>query len=55
MTEEEKDELEQEKENLKFLLLFHSREKLIKNKVEFEKYINAILDRIAEIERELKE
>jgi lysyl-tRNA synthetase class I len=54
MTKEEKNELEQEMKNLKFLLEFHSTEKLIKDESEFEEYINAVLDRIAEIERKLK-
>jgi hypothetical protein len=54
MTEEEENELEQEKRNLEYLLALHSRERLIKDKLKFEEHINAILDRIAEIERELK-
>ncbi|MDR3142170.1 MAG: hypothetical protein LBU37_10660 [Tannerellaceae bacterium] len=54
MTEEEKRELEQERENLIFLLEFHSTNRLIQDEVEFEDYINAVLDRIAEIERKLK-
>jgi hypothetical protein len=54
MTEEEKNELELERENLKFLLEFHSNEELIQDGSEFEEYINAVLDRIAEIERKLK-
>jgi hypothetical protein len=53
MTEEES-ELEQERENLKFLLEFHSNEDLIQDESEFDEYINAVLDRLAEIERKLK-
>jgi hypothetical protein len=54
MTKKEENELEQERANLMFLLEFHSTEELIQDEAEFDEYINAVLDRIAEIDRKLK-
>lgn len=48
-----KEEIEQEVENLKFILDFHS-EGFIKDPTEYENHINDILDRIAELEEKLK-
>lgn len=48
-----KEEIEQEIENLKFILDFHS-EGFIKDPTEYENHINDILDRIAELEEKLK-
>lgn len=48
-----KEEIKEEIENLKLILEFHS-EGFIEDPKEFEKHINDILDRIAELERELK-
>ena len=55
MTKEERDELIQQKENLKLLFEFHSGNRVIKGDPEFEQHINDILDMIAEIEEKLKE
>jgi hypothetical protein len=55
MTEKEKQELEQQRENLKMLFEFHTGSRMIKDDPEFEKHINDILDLIAEIDRKLKE
>lgn len=49
-----KEEIEQEIENLKFLLEFHSQGEFIKNKKEFESHINDILDRLEELKEKLK-
>lgn len=48
-----KEEIEQEIENLNYLLEFHSQG-FIKNPKEYEKHINDILDMIAELKEELK-
>ncbi len=55
MTKEEREELIQQKENLKLLFEFHSGNRVIKGDLEFEQHINDILDMIAEIEEKLKE
>lgn len=55
MTKEEREELIQQKENLKLLFEFHSGNRVIKGDPEFEQHINDILDMIAEIEEKLKE
>ena len=55
MTKEEREELFQQKENLKLLFEFHSGNRVIKGDPEFEQHINDILDMIAEIEEKLKE
>ncbi len=55
MTKEEREELIQQKENLKLLFEFHSVNRVIKGDPEFEQHINDILDMIAEIEEKLKE
>lgn len=47
------EEIEQEIENLKFLLEFHSQGEFITNKAEFESHINDILDRLEELQRKL--
>lgn len=49
-----KEEIEQEIENLKFLLEFHSQGEFIKNKQEYENHINDILDRLEELKEKLK-
>ena len=54
MTEEEREELVQQKENLKLLFEFHTGNQVIKEDPQFEQYINDILDMIAEIEEKLK-
>lgn len=54
MTKEEREELVQQKENLKLLFEFPYRERVIKEDPQFEQYINDILDMIAEIEEKLK-
>lgn len=48
-----KEEIKEEIENLKLIWEFHS-EGFIKDSKEFEKHINDIFDRIAELEKELK-
>ena len=55
MTKEEREELIQQKENLKLLFEFHSGNRVIKGDPEFEQHINDILDMIAEIEEKLRE
>ena len=55
MTKEEREELTQQKENLKLLFEFHSGNREIKGDPELEQHINDILDMIAEIEEKLKE
>lgn len=54
MTKEEREELVQQKENLKLLFEFHTGTRVIKEDPQFEQYINDILDMIAEIEEKLK-
>lgn len=54
MTYEERKELEEELENLKLILEFHSIRQVIKNPKELESYIDAILDRMNEIKEHLK-
>ena len=54
MTEEEREELVQQKENLKLLFEFNTGNRAIKEDQQFEQYINDILDMIAEIEEKLK-
>lgn len=54
MTKEEREELVQQKENLKLLFEFHTGNRVIKEDPQFEQYINDILDMIAEIEEKLK-
>lgn len=54
MTEQEKEELKQEIENLKMLIEFHTSDRMIEDEREFEHYIDAILDRIREIEDKMK-
>lgn len=54
MTKEEREELVQQKENLKLLFEFHTGNRVIKQDPEFEQHINDILDMIAEIEEKLK-
>lgn len=55
MTNEERETLIQQKENLRLLFEFHTGNRVIKRDPEFEQHINDILDMIAEIERKLKE
>ena len=55
MTKEEREELIQQKENLKLLFEFHSGNRVIKGDPDFEQHIIDILDMIAEIEEKLKE
>lgn len=54
MTEEEREELIQKRDNLKLLFEFHVGNRVIKGDPEFEQHINDILDMIAEIEEKLK-
>jgi hypothetical protein len=54
MTKEEREELVQQKENLKLLFEFHTGNRVIKEDPQFKQYINDILDMIAEIEEKLK-
>lgn len=54
MTDEERKELEQELENLEFIIKFHSIRPIIKNPKELEKHLDAILDRINEVKKKLK-
>ena len=54
MTKEEREELVQQKENLKLLFELHTGNRVIKEDPQFEQYINDILDMIAEIEEKLK-
>lgn len=54
MTTEEREELVQKKENLKFLFEFHTENRVIKGDPAFEQHINDILDMIAEIDEKLK-
>ena len=44
MTKEEREELVQQKENLKLLFEFHTGNRVIKEDPQFEQYINDILD-----------
>lgn len=55
MTEEEREELIQKRDNLKLLFEFHVGNRVIKDDPEFEQHINDILDMIAKIEEKLKE
>lgn len=54
MTEQERNEIEQQIENLKLIFKFHTENRVIKNEIEFNDYINDILDMIAELEEQLK-
>lgn len=54
MRKEEREELIQQKDNLKLLFEFHTGNRVIKKDPEFEQYINDVLDMIAEIEEKLK-
>ncbi|MFR3329713.1 MAG: hypothetical protein ACLTSL_06090 [Odoribacter splanchnicus] len=54
MTNEEKRDLEEELENLKLILEFHSIRQVIKDPKELESHIDAILDRMNEIKKLLK-
>ncbi|WP_294452806.1 hypothetical protein [uncultured Bacteroides sp.] len=54
MENEERKKLEKEYENLKRLIEFHSTYGVIKNKSEYEKMINDILDRMNEIRKMLE-
>jgi hypothetical protein len=54
MTNEERKELEQEYENLKLLAGFHSTYEVIESDKEREEMIDAILDRMNEIKKRLK-
>lgn len=49
-----KEEIEQEIENLKFLLEFHSQGEFIQDLKEYESHINDILDRLEELREKLK-
>lgn len=52
--EQEREELEQQLKDLKYLIKFHAREKILEG-LAFEQHINDILDMITEIEKRLKE
>lgn len=54
MTKEEREESEQEYENLEFLIKFHSIKQVIKDPVERQQIIDAILDRMNEIKNRLE-
>jgi len=54
MTEEEKNEKLKELENLKILLKFHTENRVLKVDKRFLEYVDAILDEISRIEKELK-
>ena len=53
MTEQEKSEKQEELENLKLLLKFHSENRVIKQDRKFMEYVDEILDEINIIENEL--
>lgn len=55
MTEEERQELIQQRNNLQLLFEFHAGNRVIKNDSDFEQHINDILDMLAEIDEKLKE
>lgn len=52
MSEQERLELLEEKNNIQLLLDFHVRnkERIAMNNVDFEDYVNAVLDRLNEID-----
>ena len=50
----EKKEILEEIENLKLIFEYHSAYKVIKDPIEFENHINAILDRISELKKMLE-
>ena len=54
MKDEERKELEQEYENLKLLVMYHSTYEVIESNKEREKMINDILDRMNEIREKLE-
>ena len=54
MTEEEKNEKLKELEYLKILLKFHTENRVLKVDKWFLEYVDAILDEISRIEKELK-
>lgn len=54
MNKEERKELEQEYENLKILIEFHSIRQVIENLAERQQMIDDILDRMAEIKKKLE-
>lgn len=54
MKDEEKKELEQDYENLKLLLEFHSTYGVIENPKERQKMIDSILDNMLEIKKRLE-
>ena len=53
LTEQEKSEKQEELENLKLLLKFHSENRVIKQDRKFMEYVDEILDEINRIENEL--
>ena len=53
LTEQEKSEKQEELENLKLLLKFHSENRVIKQDRKFMEYVDKILDEINIIENEL--
>ena len=55
LTEQEKSEKQEELENLKLLLKFHSENRIINLDNKFIEHIDEILDEINRIEKELKD
>lgn len=55
MTNKEKQELEQEYDNLRLLIMYHSTYEVIENLPEHQQMIDDILDRMNEIKKRLEQ